>query len=140
MDALRVEHHLRRADDFLEGTRFTTDDASVANSSALLAIHSALSYNDALRAGLGAAKLSANDHSSVVNDMDRLIPPNRIRDRSGLEQLKILLAKKSAVAYGDGRIAAQDMKALTTRAERFARWANNIAKELKIEGWRRADQ
>jgi hypothetical protein len=53
MQAVRVEHYIRRANDFLDGMRLTNLDESLLSSSALLAIHSAVSYSDALRIGLG---------------------------------------------------------------------------------------
>jgi hypothetical protein len=135
MQAVRVEHYIRRANDFLDGMRLTNLDESLLSSSALLAIHSAVSYSDALRIGLGETELSHEDHRNALDGLQRLLP-KRIEDRTGLTQLQELLKNKSAVAYGHRRLTEGELKSLATRAERFARWANGLGKALKIEGWR----
>lgn len=135
MNAVRVHHFIERATDHLESMRITRRD-SYFNSAALLAIHCALCYSDALRTGLGGEKLSSDNHQRAVAELDKLIPSRRIPDRTGIAHLSQLIAKKSLVAYGDKRLAPQDFLDLVTKAERFARWANGVGKELKIQGWR----
>jgi hypothetical protein len=135
MQAVRVEHYLRRANDFLDGMRLTNLDDSFLASSALLAIHSAVSYSDALRTGLGDTDLASDDHKRALDGLQRLLP-KRIEDRSGLTQLQELLKNKSTVAYGSRRLTEAELKGMANRAERFARWANAVGHALKIEGWR----
>jgi len=57
MSAIQVEHYLKRAADFSYVVLLLRGDASHRYSSALLAIHSAISYSDALRIGLGIPNL-----------------------------------------------------------------------------------
>jgi hypothetical protein len=139
MDALRVEHYIGRATDFLDGMRSIQLKDGLLSSSALLAIHSAISYSDALRSGLGDDELSSDDHRRAMAKLERLIP-KQVIDRSGLSQLQGLLSDKSQVAYGRRKMTPRDLKALATRAERFARWANEVGRQLKIEGWRDGEQ
>ena len=138
MHGIRVQHFIGRATDYLEAMRLTQRNAYL-NAAALLAIHCALSYSDALRTGLGSDTLSSDDHRYAVSDLEQLVSKKRISDRTGITQLAGLLSKKSKVAYGSKRLAIQDFSDLVTKAERFVRWANNVGKELKIEGWRNAD-
>jgi len=140
MQAVEVEHYIRRATDFLEGMELTRSDLSYWNSSALLAIHSALSYSDALRRGLGDDTLSADDHRQAVASLERRLIAREVRDRTGLRHLNFLLARKTLVAYGGERLERTDYEALFTRAERFARWADVTGTLLKIEGWNYAEQ
>ena len=59
MGAVQVQHYLGRARDFLKGMELLKDDlAEFKHSSALLGIHGAISYCDALRVGLGSENLS----------------------------------------------------------------------------------
>ena len=109
------------------------------NSCALLAIHSAVSYSDALRAGLGDDHLSADDHQKAAESLRRLLPANGMQDQTGLQHLQHLTSKKSRVAYGDQRLTGNDYQLLVTKAERFAKWANNMGSLLKIEGWQNDD-
>ncbi len=106
------------------------------NASALLAIHSAISYNDALRVGLDDYDLSADDHLDAAGDLEKLLATRRFDDRAGLKHLRGLLKKKSLVAYGSHHLNVQDFRDLVTKAERFEIWANKVGRELKIEGWR----
>ena len=138
MQAVRVQHYIQRAADFFRGMQLTREDGTYVNSSALLAIHSALSYNDALRVGLGDTELSSEDHKSAASTTRRLLPADA-EIRTGLTHLDYLISRKSLVAYGDRRLSRDDYKLLITKAERFAQWANRIGSQLNIEGWRNVD-
>jgi len=141
MQAVQVEHYVQRAADFFYAMLSLRDDESYRNSSALLAIHSALSYSDALRVGLGDERLAADDHSRAADALRQMLPSNNnVSDQTGLGHLRYLLSNKSRVAYGSQRLAAKEFEMLYTRAERFATWANHVSRQLKIEGWTHDDQ
>ena len=53
MEAAQVQHFLNRAQDFLQDMQLLREDEAYRNSSALLGIHAAVSYTDALRVGFG---------------------------------------------------------------------------------------
>jgi hypothetical protein len=140
MQAVRVQHYIQRATDFLEGMKLTRTDQSYWNSSALLAIHSAVSYSDALRVGLGDQKLSADDHNKAADALQKMLPSKATRNQTGLAHFRYLLSKKHLVAYDDHRLEHTDYETLFTRAERFALWADKIGIQLNIEGWHYGDQ
>jgi hypothetical protein len=73
MPAEQVEHYIRWASDFVRGMKMTQGDDLYRNSSALLAIHSAISYADALRVGLGDSQLSNEDHKVATDRLKRLL-------------------------------------------------------------------
>jgi hypothetical protein len=135
MPAIQVEHYLKRAADFSYVVLVLRGDESHRNSSALLAIHAAISYSDALRAGLGDVKLGVDDHSKAADALKRVLALKVVDDETGHGHLRYLLSNKSLVAYGDQRINAKDFEMLFTKAERFVAWANRIGMQLKIEGW-----
>jgi hypothetical protein len=140
MPAAQVEHYLQRAADFFYGMRLMRGDETYRNSSALLAIHSAVSYSDALRVGLGEQKLSADDHSKAVDALKNVLPSKQASDQAGFGHLRFLLSQKSRVAYGSQTLTAKELEMLLTKAERFVGWANTVGRQLKIEGWTDDDQ
>jgi hypothetical protein len=135
MSAIQVEHYLKRAADFSYVVLLLRGDASHRYSSALLAIHAAISYSDALRIGLGDNKLGRDDHNAAADALKQILASSNLSDETGLSHLRYLLSNKSLVAYGDQRISAKDFEMVFTKAERFAKWANRIGQEMKIEGW-----
>jgi hypothetical protein len=140
MQAVEVEHYIRRATDFLEGMQLTRADSDYWNSSALLAIHSAVSFTDALRIGLGDTNLSLDNHRRAADLLDKLLSLRNSVDQRGLKHLRFLLSRKNLVAYEKRRLERTDYEALFTQAERFAHWADVTGSQLKIEGWKHGDQ
>jgi hypothetical protein len=140
MQAVQVEHYVQRAADFFKAMLLMRDEVSFRNSSALLAIHSAVSDSDALRVGLGEDKLVSDDHNKAADALRQALPPQYADDNAGLVHLKYLLANKSRVAYGSQRLNTKEFEMLFTKAERFAIWANRVGAKLKIEGWNHDNQ
>ncbi len=112
------------------------DNEDRRQSSALLAIHCAVSYSDALRSSLGDSRLSSDDHSKAADALEKLLPP-KLSDRLGLTHLRKLLARKSRVAYSDQRLSHTEMEDLILAAERFEIWTLKLARQLDLEGWNR---
>jgi hypothetical protein len=135
MSALTVEHYLQRARDFFLGMHLVRDADAYRNSAALLAIHSAVSFSDALRTGLGDVRLASDNHDQAADSLRRLLVPKRVELGNGLNHLKNLLASKSGVAYGNERLSDNELRKLILGAERFSAWANDMGKLLGLEGW-----
>ena len=136
MGAIEVEHYLGRARDFLRGMALLKDQLDQYSFSlALLAIHGAISYCDALRIGLGSKRVSSEDHKSVTRELVSLLASRRCDDRQGVERLERLLVYKSLVAYSVHRVSEKDIRLIVQQAERFAQWAERIGRQLRVEGW-----
>jgi len=144
MITVEVQHHLSRARDFVEGmSRLLKEEMFVLEddfvrfrySPALLGIHGAISYCDALRIGLGSEKLSSDDHRNATRELKSLLAERKLQGTEGADRLDKLLGKKSRIAYA--REASDDtgIKQITLHAERFAKWAEAAGRALKIEGW-----
>jgi hypothetical protein len=137
MNAIEVQHHLGRARDFLEGMRLLQEDKrTFALSSALLGIHCAISYGDALRKGLGRVKLSADDHRSAATDLKKLLASGKFASSEGPDRLGKLISRKSRISYKAVEVRMEEVEEIVKHAERFALWAEGAGKELRIEGWR----
>ncbi len=140
MSAMEVQHYLSRAQDFLEGMILLREDEQFRSSSALLGIHSAVSYTDALRIGLGDESLVSEDHRNAADALRRLLQNKRESNVDGVNRFEKLVAKKNLIAYGNKRLDRNDFESVYTNAERFAKWANDIGSQLRIEGWKYGDQ
>jgi hypothetical protein len=137
MPVTDIRLYLKRGRDFLEGMRLLRDDAAAYGySSALLAIHGAIAYCDALRAGLGDDKPASDDHSKASEVLKKLLASRQYERPEGVERLSRILAKKSDVAYGKEAVQIEKVQSLLLQTERFVTWAETAGKELRIEGWR----
>lgn len=135
MSALTVEHYLQRARDLFLGMPLVRDAEPYRNSAALLAIHSAVSFSDALRAGLGDEKLQNDTHDQAANSLRQLLLARKTEIGSGLSHFQYLLGRKSVVTYGNERLSDNELRRLVLGAERFSAWANDLGKRLSVEGW-----
>lgn len=137
MTAVQVQHYLSRARDFLKGMDLLKDDLTEFKcSSALLGIHGAISYCDALRVGLGSGKIPSEDHQSAVMDLKSLLASRKYERLQGADRLARLLSRRNSVAYAAGSITEERVKAIVEQAQRFAAWAEITGVVLKIEGWK----
>lgn len=139
MSSVQVSHYLRRAADFGNAMKLLSDDPDYLSSAALLAIHSAISYSDALRIGLGDSNLAHSDHRRAADILKSTLP-SWFADTQGLQHLRKLLSRKSSLEYSEWMPSTTDLRDLVTAALRFEAWANQAGKLLKLEGWLNGDQ
>ncbi len=104
-------------------------------SSALLSIHGAISYADALRVGTGSYTLSSDNHSRAARELESLLDSRRFEHRQGIKHYKVLLSRKSRISYAAETVRKNEVEDIVKRARRFANWAEAAGKALKIAGW-----
>lgn len=139
MGAVQVQHYLARARDFLKAMELLKEDlVEFKCSSALLGVHGALSYCDALRMGLGSHHLSSDDHKSAASELKKLLAARNFGNLQGIDRLAKLLTEKSAFAYAPRTVSEKCVLEIIQQARRFALWAEATGKQLKIEGWQDA--
>src|SRR5271157_4483941 len=91
----------RRATQLAAAMKLCQDDLSAyASAAALLAVHSAISYNDALLIGLGGARPRGENHREAVTALKRMCSGVRI-DHQGIAHLQRLLGAKTDISYGE---------------------------------------
>jgi hypothetical protein len=136
MIAVEVQHYLGRARGFLKGMDLLKEDVTeFRSSSALLGIHCAISYSDALRTGMGCADVSSDDHSSAESDLRSRLVARKFERLQGADRLGKLLSKKSKIAYLAETATDAEISDVVLQAKRFADWAEETGMKLKIEGW-----
>src|SRR5260370_13342482 len=124
-------HYVDKADHFLQGMRLIADDfATYRTGIGLLAIHSAISLNDAILAGVTGERSKAEDHSAAARELERVCGELKIEKTPGVRHFSFLLRRKSDIAYGDQRIDDNDVKSAIDKAERFTNWAYTHFKEV----------
>jgi hypothetical protein len=104
-------------------------------STALLSIHGAISYSDALRTGMGRKSLSSEDHHRAASDLDSLLKSRNFENRKGIGHLRKLLGMKNRIAYDPETVRDVEVEDIVKQSERFADWAEEVGRKLKIEGW-----
>lgn len=116
---------------FLESARdlslVADEGAPYGNAVALLAVHAAISYADALSIAYGERK-SADDHTKAVDTL-RTILGNRLPDDRA-KQLRRILMEKDAVCYQGTYYTLDQGRKLLTLSDRFCTWARE-AMELR---------
>lgn len=144
MAAVQVQHRLDRARDFLKGMEglvrediylLNDEIAKFKHSPALLGIHSAISYSDALRAGMGRTILSSDDHDRAASDLESLLKSRNYENRKGVGHFRALLGRKGWIAYQTITVRENEIENIVKHTERFAKWAEETGKNLEIEGW-----
>jgi hypothetical protein len=136
MISAEVQHYRDRAKDFLGGMDLLQDDLDAYRySSALLGIHGSISYADALRAGMGSKRLSSDDHGQAAIELKSLLDSRQFQQQPGVKHLRLLLSRKSRISYSAETVRKNEVEDIVKRAMRFADWAEETGKALKIKGW-----
>ncbi len=90
----------RRALQLMNAMQLCRDDLKTyASAAALLAVHSAISYNDALLLKLKGQRHKSEDHKRAVIVIENACRQARLEGR-GIKHLAHLLSAKTDVSYG----------------------------------------
>lgn len=101
------------------------DVASYKSAVALLAVHSAIAFNDAVLYWMTGSSHKGEDHSSASKMTLRECKKIK-RDISGIKHLEYLLSKKTKYSY-NGLVDEMSAKYAADKARRFADWAYRTA-------------
>jgi hypothetical protein len=127
----RFSTYYRRAGQFASAMKLCQDDLSAyASAAGLLAVHSAISYSDAVMIGLGGGRPHGENHREAIAALKRACTGARV-DRQGIVHLQRLLGSKTDVSYGDKQVDNERIEALCVAAERFQVWAERALKTLE---------
>jgi len=122
----RFTVYYRRATQLADAMKLCEGELSVyASAAALLAVHSAISYNDAILIGLGGTRPRGENHQEAITALKRACTGARI-ECQGIAHLQRLLGAKTDVSYGEKQVDNERIEALCIAAERFQVWAERI--------------
>lgn len=129
-DALHIVH-LGRARQFADGMKFFQEElGAYASAAGLLAVHSAISYSDAVLIGLSGRRSRSENHQEAVRALRRACGKANV-DRDGILHFQRLVSVKTDISYGDRQIDNERIAALCIAAERFQVWAERILQRRK---------
>ncbi|MGA2569803.1 MAG: hypothetical protein ABSF23_04725 [Terracidiphilus sp.] len=121
--------YYRRATQLADAMKLCRDGLSTyASAAALLAVHSAISYSDALLTGFGGVRPRGENHREAVTALKRACTKAKT-DQHGIGHFQKLLSVKTDVSYGEKRVDDERVEALCITAERFQAWAERILKK-----------
>jgi len=109
--------------------RLVRGDPEYLAAAALLAVHCAISFNDAVLVKLNGAAFRGQNHRQAAEITKRVCAAQNKDDR-GLKQLFELVDSKNKVSYQDQLISRLTVEKYCTAAERFESWAEKIVKGL----------
>ncbi len=92
------------------------------SAAALLAVHSAIAYNDAVQIKLTGDRSRTQDHGQAMVAIKKACGTAKIEPH-GVAQLGKLLSMKTDISYGDKEVDNQLADALCVAADRFEAWA-----------------
>jgi uncharacterized protein (UPF0332 family) len=84
---------------------------------------------------MGSKKLSSDDHSQAARELESLLGSRGFEQQQGVKHLRVLFSRKSRISYAAQTVRKNEVEDIVKRAKRFADWAEETGKALKIEGW-----
>jgi|SRR5688572_9320630 hypothetical protein len=94
------------------------------NAIAVVAIHASIAYADALSIRFGAFKSVEGDHVRAVEALKAALGDRA--NAAAIRRLQRVLAQKDQVSYQGEYYTVSDAKQLTTDAQEFAAWAEDL--------------
>jgi hypothetical protein len=134
MNEASLEVYQSRALQLANAMRLCAEDCpSYASAVALLAVHSAISYNDALHIRLTGGRPNSENHKDAFRSTKKACQKAKI-DSAGLRHLERLLSIKTDISYGNKAVRVEHAQVLNIEAQRFQAWAErNLAIERTIQ-------
>ncbi|HEX3985071.1 MAG TPA: hypothetical protein VHX13_00575 [Acidobacteriaceae bacterium] len=115
-----------RARQLIDAMKLLEDDLSnYASAVALLAVHSAIAWNDAVQIRLTGKRAKYRNHGESAKHSRRICGSRGI-DVKGINHFEALLGSKNAVAYDETLILEPAADKARTHALRFETWALRI--------------
>lgn len=134
MDTTASEVYCSRGEQLSNAMKFFVNDVKDFPSAvALLAVHSAISYNDALMILLTGKRSKSEDHREAATLTRSACQQDKI-DPAGITHLAKLLSAKTDVSYGNQAVRQDKAEVLLYAAQRFEAWAIQSIAEKRRRG------
>ena len=123
--------YYRRAEQLADAMKLCQEDLpAYGSAAALLAVHSAISYSDAVLIGLGDSRPRGENHAQAATALKRVCTKAKI-DSQGIAHFQRLIGAKTDISYGNRPIDHDRVRAFCVAAERFQVWAERILERRK---------
>ena len=126
MDEIKAGVHHGRASQLANAMELCHEDmGAYASAVGLLAVHSAISFGDAILISLTGKRSQTQDHSQAVSAITKACTKAKLRT-DGVRHLSKLLGAKTDIAYGDKAVEDERIEFLYVAAGRFQAWAERL--------------
>ena len=106
-------------------------DEFSCNGVAVLCVHAAIAYGDAISILAGGRKSKSGDHRDAAPFLASVIPIRTVEDKAALRAFQTILNRKDAVSYLDDIVDDAEAAALLERLGAFSRWAGKTFADLR---------
>jgi hypothetical protein len=122
-----VDVFIERGDQLSESRKLMKDSPEYTSALALVSIHCAIAFNDALLVKLTGKHEVATDHMIAVKRTKKQCTTKKI-PATGIRHLEDLLRAKTRVSYSDERTTFETANRLAVASERFEAWVRPLMK------------
>lgn len=124
VDRARYQEYVRVAEHFFEAAKDSLE-LEYWTASAVLIVHSAIAYSDALCIKLSGQKSVGESHEDAIALLEDVVADNEGKTQA-LSQLRRIIEEKTKVSYLGEFLPSAETKDLWKRLERFRQWAVGI--------------
>ena len=122
-----------------KANRFKADAENMAqlsdefsgNGVAVLCVHAAIAYGDAIAILAAGKKSKSGDHRDAAPFLASVVPIRTTEDKAAIRAFKAILNRKDEVSYADDIINESEAAALLERLRTFACWADKTFHDIK---------
>jgi hypothetical protein len=137
MDEIRIRIHHDRALQLADAMNLCHDGMeSYASAVALLAVHSAISFSDAVLIRLTGQRSRSKGHRKAIDAITEACKKAKIQT-DGVKHLDKLVSAKTDISYGDREVDEQTVNVLYLAAGRFQAWAEHLLENERGSAWQR---
>jgi HEPN domain-containing protein len=124
IDRSRYREYQRVAEHFCDAAKDSVD-LEYWTAAAVLIVHAAIAYADALCIKVAGQRSVGDSHEHVVALLEELVA-GRDEKKQALHQLRFIIEEKTRVSYLGEMISPSQTKELLKRLERFREWVLSI--------------
>jgi len=114
-------NYQKSAEDFFSAASHLVDEKNFS-AAAVLIVHSAIAYTDAVTVKFGSQRSSGEQHSSAVELVRQILEVDE-EDERALARLNRLLAEKTKVSYTGMVASPSEISNMFKNLERYRDWA-----------------
>lgn len=100
------------------------------NGLALLCVHAAIAYADALAVRAGGVKSTSGEHLDAVDLLEAVVRVATDADRAAVKALRYVLQRKDEVSYTATLVRSDDATWVLERLQTFGDWAESRHAQL----------
>ena len=101
------------------------------NGVAVLCVHAAIAYGDAIAILAAGRKSKSGDHREAAPFLSSVVPIRSVEDKAAVRAFQAILNRKDEVSYADDILDETQAAALLDRLRTFSRWAEQTFQDVQ---------